>query len=152
MFRVSREVDLGIVLLVRMTGREPREIVTARELAEETEISLPMTSKVLKGLSRSGLLISHLGARGGYTLARAPEEISVADILVALEGPIALTNCIEPGLRDCAHEDVCCAKGNWQLINQKIQETLDAITLAEMAGTLGPGPEPIFPLRRGGVA
>jgi FeS assembly SUF system regulator len=153
MLRVSREVDLGIVLLVRMAALEPGEVMTARELAAESGLTLPMTSKVLKGLCRNGLLLSHLGARGGYSLAREPERISMADILVALEGPIALTNCIEPSARDCDREDVCQVKGNWHMINKRIQDTLAAISLAEMAGTIGHAPRPlaVFPLRRGGV-
>jgi FeS assembly SUF system regulator len=153
MLRVSREVDLGIVLMVRMATLEPGEVTTARELAEGSSLTLPMTSKVLKGLCRNGLLLSHLGARGGYSLAREPERISVADILVALEGPIALTNCIESSPRDCDQENVCQIKGNWQLINRRVQDTLAAISLAEMAGTLGHAPRPaaVFPLRRGSV-
>ena len=87
-----------------------------------------MASKILKGLARAGLLVSHRGAKGGYGLARPAHAISVADIIVALEGPIALTACIEHGPGECEIEALCPARANWQRINDAIREALEGIT------------------------
>ena len=103
--------------------------LTARDLSERARLPLPTVSKILKILAREGLLVSHRGARGGYTLARPPAEISVAEIIGALEGPIAITECVseEPGV--CGQESLCTIRANWLLINQAVQSALDKITL-----------------------
>lgn len=95
MFRVSRETDYGIVLLTQLARRRSPAPFTARDLAENAGLSLPMVSKILKRLARAGILTSFRGVRGGYDLARSADDISVADIVDALEGPIGLMPCIE---------------------------------------------------------
>ena len=92
-----------------------------------------MASKILKGLVHAGLLVSYRGAKGGYGLARSARDISVADVIVALEGPIALTACIEHGPGECDIEALCPARANWQRINDAIREALEGITVMEMA-------------------
>ena len=106
-----------------------------------------MASKILKALARAGLLASHRGAKGGYGLARDAEAITVAQVIVALEGPIALTSCIEDGPGDCEIEALCPARANWQRINDAIRRALDDITMAEMAQAL---PTAFMPLVRHG--
>jgi Rrf2 family protein len=86
----------------------------------------------LKALAREGLVISYRGVKGGYTLARPAEEISVARIIDALEGPISFTECSEES-GACVQESVCSIRGNWQRINQVIREALNRVTLAELA-------------------
>ena len=95
MLRLSKITDYGIVLLARLRGAMDPAGAThnARELSAETGLPFPVVGKVLKTLAREGLLDSHRGARGGYALAQPPEEISVAKIIAALEGPVALTEC-----------------------------------------------------------
>jgi Rrf2 family protein len=93
-----------------------------------------MVSKILKILGRGGLLISHRGAKGGYSLASPPSEISVARMIAVLDGPIAFTECSDdgsPGL--CSQEASCLVRNNWRRINLAVRDALEAITLAELA-------------------
>jgi FeS assembly SUF system regulator len=93
-------------------------------------------SKILKMLSRAELLVSHRGVKGGYSLARLPDEVSIAQIIDAIEGPIAMTECsaTAPGL--CELEPVCPVRSNWRKINRAVREALEKLTLAEMTHPL----------------
>jgi FeS assembly SUF system regulator len=133
--RLSKLADYGIVMMTNM-ARHPQRQYNAAEIAAESHIPLPTASKILKALARAGLLASHRGAKGGYGLAREAEAITVAQVIVALEGPIALTSCIEDGPGDCGIEALCPARANWQRINDAIRRALDEITMAEMAQAL----------------
>lgn len=106
--------------------------LTARDLSERVRLPLPTVSKVLKVLTRDGLLVSLRGAKGGYRLARPPAEISVAAIIGALEGPIAITECVSEEQGVCGQESLCTIRANWLLINQAVQGALDKITLDRM--------------------
>ena len=130
--RLSRLADYGIVIMTHM-ARVPERQQTAPEIAAQTHLPPPMASKILKGLVHGGLLVSYRGAKGGYGLARSTREISVADVIVALEGPIALTACIEQGPGECDLEALCPARANWRRINDAIREALEGITVMEMA-------------------
>ena len=132
MIRITRLTDYGIVLLSRFASSELGTVLSARELSSETGIPLPTASKILKTLTRAGLLASHRGTQGGYSLARSPEEVSVSDIIGSLEGPIALTDCAgdEDGI--CDIEPTCPVRTNWQRITDAIRDALDAIPLTEM--------------------
>lgn len=132
MIRLSKLADYGIVMMTNM-ARHPQRQHNAAEIAAESHIPQPMASKILKGLARAGLLKSHRGAKGGYGLARAAHSITVAEVIVALDGPIALTSCIEDGPGGCEIEALCPARANWQRINDAIRNALDDITMAEMA-------------------
>jgi len=94
-----------------------------------------MVSKVLKVLTREGLLVSHRGVSGGYSLSRDPEEISVGDVLIAMEGPIAMTECLETE-GECRQEPVCPVRTNWGRINYAVRGVLDAISIADMVEPL----------------
>jgi FeS assembly SUF system regulator len=135
MLRITRQTDYGIVLLSRMAA-EPERMFTAPDLAEEAQLPLPTVSKVLKLLARDGLLDSHRGAKGGYSLSRIPERITVAEIIGCLEGPIAMTECIDDGPGACDQEGFCPVEGNWQIINEAIRTALERITLHRMARPL----------------
>ena len=136
MIRMSKLADYGLVLMTQFL-RESRaeENLSARQLAAETSLPLPAVSKVLKALSREGLLISHRGAGGGYSLSRRPERISVGEVLSAVEGPIAMTECID-NAGGCSQEALCPVRPNWERINHAVKEVLDAITLIDMMGPL----------------
>lgn len=139
MLRMTKQADYGIVLLSRMAGQATARF-TAPELATETHLPLPMVSKILKILARGGLLVSHRGAKGGYSLAAPPREISVARMITVLDGPIAFTECSDdhsPGL--CSQEAGCQIRFNWQRINLAVRDALEAITLAELATPSGQG-------------
>lgn len=136
MFKISRLADYGIVLLTGMARKPLETSWTARDLAETSRLPLPMVSKVLKLLAREGVLASHRGVKGGYSLARHPGAISVADIIRALDGPIALTNCVEHAPGCCDFQTGCSVRVHWELINAAVISSLQAINLAEMANPL----------------
>lgn len=138
MIRITRQTDYGIVLLTHLAAHADRRY-NAPELAAEAHLPVPMVAKILKLLAREGILESHRGVKGGYSLARLPEEITMAEIITALEGPIALTECVEEsGL--CAHEPICPSRSNWHVISRAVRRALEGITLAEMGHPL-PAPK-----------
>ncbi len=136
MIRITKLTDYGIVLLSRIARDSHEPMRTVRDLAEETHVPIPTVSKILKQLAHQRLLISHLGVKGGYSLARRPEEITMADIIGALDGPIAITDCSGHAPGKCELERLCAVRSNWQQINLAIRETLEGITLADMAQPL----------------
>ena len=132
MIRLSKLADYGMVLMGRMAC-DPRHSHSAIELAADTHLPLPTVSKMLTVLARAELLVSQRGAKGGYVLARDPERISVADVVRAVDGPVALTQCIEHGPGSCGLETLCPARGGWHRINLAIERALAGVSLAEMA-------------------
>jgi len=138
MLRISKLTDYGIVLLGHFAREEPGATRNAREVAEETALPFPVVSKMLKTLAGAELLHSHRGAKGGYSLAKPPAAVSVAEIIEALEGPIALMECtVGPG--HCHQESSCGVSAPWQRINRAIQETLERVTLDELVNAGSPG-------------
>jgi FeS assembly SUF system regulator len=134
MLRLSRLADYGVVLMTHV-AQTPGRLHNAHELAAISRLPVPTVSKILKALARADLLESHRGAKGGYSLARRPEDVSVGEIIIAVEGPISLTVCIEGEGESCGceFESICPTRGNWQRINDAIRRALDGVTLAEMA-------------------
>ncbi len=132
MIRINRETDYGVVILSLMAV-EPERRYNAAWLAEQRGLPLPVVSKILKHLARAGLLVSYRGAKGGYGLARDPAEINVAQIVAALEGPIALTDCVEVvGANGCQYHSHCVISSNWNRINRVVQKALEGISLEDM--------------------
>jgi len=130
MFRITRLTDYGMVLMAELARHEGR-LLNAVELAAQAHLPLPTVSKILQMLLRRRLLASVRGAAGGYRLARPAAAISVRDIIVALEGPIALTECnLDEG--HCEQEAHCAIRGNWLAINHAVRQALDGISLADM--------------------
>lgn len=143
MIRMSKLADYGLVLMTQFLRSEESDLnLSARQLADETRLPFPMVSKVLKALTREGLLVSHRGASGGYSLSRPACEISIAEVLEAVEGPFAMTECVE-GSGDCRQELVCPVRTNWQRINIAVKNVLDGISLQDM---LAPLPESLVTL------
>ena len=132
MLRMTKQTDYGIVLMTHLAQAASGQF-SAPELAETLRIAPPMVSKILKLLARDGLLVSHRGVRGGYALARPAAEISVASVIAALEGSLAMTECGETDHGDCLREPFCAVRGNWQVINRVVRQALESISLAEMA-------------------
>jgi FeS assembly SUF system regulator len=137
MLRITKVADYGFVLLIRMAGRDAETVHTAPDLAAETQLPLPMVSKILKTLARSGLLASHRGTKGGYSLARPPETISAAEIIAALEGPIMVSECLSATPDVCGYDSQCPVKSSWRRLNDAIAGALEKITLGEMAAPAG---------------
>ncbi len=137
MIRMSRLTDYGIVLLTHMAAGEG-VVHTAHGLAAASQVPLPTVSKILKELSKAGLVVSHRGRRGGYALARPAEEISLAQIIVALEGPFGLTECSTEAAYVCSLEAVCPARGHWGPISRAIERALGAVPLSSMRPPAAP--------------
>ena len=132
MLRISKMTDYAVVLATHMAAVEGPH--AARDLALQTQIPEPTTSKLLKKLTRAGVVVSQRGARGGYALARSPQEIGVHEVIEAIEGPIAVTECSdESSDSSCEYETNCGVRANWQRINLAVQTALSGITLADMA-------------------
>lgn len=146
MLRISKLTDYGLVLLTNL-AQGGHGILTAHELADRSRVPLPTASKILKELCKAGLVLSHRGRRGGYTLARTADQISVAAVVEALEGPVALTECSTHD-GGCELEPVCLAKGRWGPISRAIQRTLQRLPLS----ALGPRPVRLGGLRAGAAA
>lgn len=132
MLRISKLTDYGIVLLARFAGAPRDAQLSAREMAEATELPLPVVSKMLKELASAGLLESLRGAKGGYRLVRTPDAITVAEIVHALEGPIALMAC-NAGPGHCEQEARCTVQEPWHRINRAVHDALARVTLADLA-------------------
>ena len=153
MLRISKLTDYAILLMVELTrcangsAAAPAEVLSAQALAERVGVEVTTASKVLKMLAGSGLLDSFRGASGGYRANRAAADISVAEVIAAIEGPIAMTECsVEEGL--CSQEDNCGLRGNWQRISLAVARALQDVSLAEMSAPPGrPGVAAQNPLR-----
>jgi FeS assembly SUF system regulator len=140
MLRISKLTDYAILIMVELT--RVGEMLSAHALAERIGVEVPTASKVLKLLAGSGLLESFRGANGGYRVSRRAGDISVAEVIAAIEGPIAMTECsIEEGL--CSQEDSCELRGNWQRISLAVADALQRVTLAEMGAPTGRKPNPL---------
>ena len=140
MLRISKLTDYAILLMVELTRHG--EMLSAHTLAELIHVEAPTASKVLKLLAGSGLLESYRGANGGYRVSRAADQISVAEIIAAIEGPIAMTECsVEQGL--CSQEDNCELRSNWQRISHAVAGALRDVSLAEMSTPFGRDANPL---------
>jgi FeS assembly SUF system regulator len=140
MLRISKLTDYAILVMVEL-ARARRDVLSAQVLAARAHIELPTASKVLKLLAGAGLVRSYRGASGGYAVDRPAEAISVADIIAAIEGPIAMTECsVHAGL--CSVEASCHARSNWQKISRAVAGALQQVSLAEMAGASRSGAIP----------
>ena len=132
MLRISKLTDYAVVLATHLAASEGPH--AARDLAVQTQIPEPTASKVLKKLARAGVVVSQRGAKGGYTLARSSEQIGVNEVIEAIEGPIAVTECSDETTDSlCEYETNCGVRANWQRINVAVQRALSEITLADMA-------------------
>lgn len=132
MVRLTRMADYAIVLMnqVAIAGGRP---LNAGELAAETRVPRPTTTKILKSLTRAELLTSSRGMKGGYMLAFSPIDISVADIVAAVEGPIALTDCIEDAPGTCELESCCLVRDTLQIVNNTVRRALGEVSLDDLS-------------------
>jgi len=128
MLRLSKLADYGCQVMTYMA--RDKVIHSAAEVAASLGMSASTVSKILKMLAKFDLVVSVLGAKGGYALARQPDEISVAEIICAMDGPISITECSSES--SCARETLCSTRGNWQGINRIIRQALEKVSLAEM--------------------
>ncbi len=131
MLRISKLTDYAILVMVELNDSHG-EVISAHALAAHTEMELPTVSKVLKLLAKAGLVRSFRGINGGYSMDRPAGSISVAEIIAAIEGPIAMTECsVEVGL--CSQEEVCNLRSNWRRISSAVARAMEGVSLAEMS-------------------
>ncbi|MBI4821965.1 MAG: SUF system Fe-S cluster assembly regulator [Deltaproteobacteria bacterium] len=140
MLKLGKLTDYAIVLLTYTAHDDGSEPLTARSLATRAGLPVPTVSKLLKQLGRAELLVSQRGAHGGYSLARPAGQISIAEVIAAIEGPIALTECSADRLELCEIESGCPVRSNWRLINNAVVSSLRALTLKDMT-PVTPRPE-----------
>jgi FeS assembly SUF system regulator len=130
MLRLSKLTDYAVVVLVRLSGMDG--VQTSPGIAAATGIPEPTVAKVLKILAGSNLVASQRGARGGYRLNRPLSVIPIADVIAAVDGPIALTACVEGSTTACESQGLCPMRGRWDPVNEAIYQALSNITLADM--------------------
>jgi FeS assembly SUF system regulator len=141
MIRLSKLADYGIVLTTHLAVGRPGSLHAARDLAAATSIPLPTVAKVTKALAHAGVLTSHRGVGGGFSLARPANQITVAELIAALDGPIAVTDCLGEDHGACGIESTCGVRGHWDRINEAIRAALAGLTIEAMA-------KPSFPWER----
>lgn len=136
MLRLSKLTDYAVVVLVRLSGGDA--VQTSPGIASATGIPEPTVAKVLKALAGAELVTSQRGARGGYRLALHLDRIRVSDVIAAVDGPIALTACVEGSGSGCESSGQCPMRGRWDPVNDAIRRALSGITLADMQAAASP--------------
>lgn len=131
MLRLSKLTDYAVVLMAQL-AREPGRLYASVELAEALGLPKPTVSKLLKMLVKADLLISRRGTQGGYQLARPANRIMASDLIAAIEGPVAMTEC-SLELHHCDLVGQCGVSDNWQRVTQAIQQLLASVSLAQLA-------------------
>jgi FeS assembly SUF system regulator len=130
MLRVSRLTDYATVVMTCIAAH-PADVLSTAQIADEARLELPTVSKLLKSLGHAGLVESFRGVNGGYRLARPAGEITLAQIVEAMEGPIGMTECsVAEG--QCDRESLCGVRSNWQQVNSVVDHALRAVSLSDM--------------------
>lgn len=130
--RLSSLADYAVVMMAACARHCGGARTNAAALAEETGIPLPTVQKLVSKLSHAGLLRSVRGAGGGFKLARPAAAINLAEIIEAIEGPIAMTACVETGKHDCVLEGACKVQPHWSLVNGAVRGALADINLTSL--------------------
>jgi len=154
MLKLTKKADYGLIALKHLTVVRPRS-ASAKEIADRYGVPVPVLSKVLQKLARSGFLASEHGANGGYRLAGEPRGITVLDVIRAIDGPIFLTSCFTEGGTDCEHQDRCNVRDPLRRVHDSILEVLANMSMAELAadpegrvnGAAPPAPHPKYSSR-----
>lgn len=132
MLRISKLTDYGIVCLAHFARNPTVPVFSAREVSDAVGVPLPTVSKLFRVLMRSGLLESRRGVGGGYALCEPPDQIDVAKIIAALEGPVAVTECSDPDSSTCGTEHTCPLRDHWPHINLAVRTALASVSLADL--------------------
>lgn len=130
MIRIGKLTDYAMLIMSHM-AKNPLSLLSATELADALHLTVPTVSKILKMLAEAGMVTSTRGAEGGYLLAKAANNITVADVIAAMEGDLAMTECCESiGL--CTIDSMCALRENWRKINSMIHAMLSKVTILNM--------------------
>jgi FeS assembly SUF system regulator len=133
MIKLSRFADYAVVVLAELSrGGDLR--LSASDLSLRCQLPEPTVAKILKSLTRAGVLSSTRGVNGGYGLTRQPADITVADIITAMDGPISLTDCAD-SRSNCVLEGQCSMHGRWSKVNLAIRTALESVTLIDLMQT-----------------
>jgi FeS assembly SUF system regulator len=130
MFKVNKMTDYATVVLIAIARSD--EVRSSQWLAAQSGIPLPTVAKLMKSLARAGLVVSQRGVTGGYVLGRPAGKITVADVIQAVEGPIALTACADTSDEQCNIQTLCPVQGKWNRVNMAVRTALEEVTLADM--------------------
>jgi len=131
MIKLNRMTDYG-VLIISHVCKGMDQITTAPSLSLKTGLPLPTVSKILKKLAKKKLITSHRGVNGGYSQRRPLSQISVVEIIEALDGPVVLTACVEGAEQACGVESLCPVRGGWDRVNKAVRNALEEISLEEL--------------------
>jgi FeS assembly SUF system regulator len=131
--RLTHLADYAVVLMTAAARREAGARLSATDLAQDTGVPLPTTQKLMQQLAAGGLLVGQRGAGGGYALARPVTEISLADIVEAVEGPIVLTMCADGINHECVLDAHCRVKPHMSIVGDAIRSSLSAVSLAQLS-------------------
>ena len=134
MFKVNKLTDYATVVLISIA--RSHVVRSTQQISEKTGIPLPTVAKLMKNLNKAGLVKSQRGASGGYTLGRVPADITLADVIQAVEGPIALTACADTSDEHCNIQSVCPVQGRWNRVNTAVRAALADVTLADMVADI----------------
>ena len=140
MLRLSKKADYALMAMKHLALREDRGSSSAREIAALYDIPIELMAKVLQRLVRRGLLASQQGTRGGYQLARSPAQISVADVIQAIDGPVAVTACSTDEGQQCEQFSKCNVRDPLWRVRERILAALGECTIAELAADVPPSP------------
>lgn len=132
MMKVGKLTDYAIAVMGQLVEADMDVAHSARDIALQTRIPEPTVAKVLKTLSKGGLVLSLRGAAGGYRLARDAAAITLADVITAMEGPISLVACVDGQHANCLHARTCPTQSKWDRVNGAVKNALEGIPLTEM--------------------
>jgi FeS assembly SUF system regulator len=130
--RLTHLADYAVVMMTAAARREGDARLSATELADETGVPLPTAQKIMQQLASHGLLVGQRGAGGGYALARPVSEISLADIVEAIEGPIVLTHCADGVNHDCLLDQHCRVKPHMGIVGNAVRGALGSVSLEQL--------------------
>ena len=149
MFSLSKRADYALLALSHLAAAQaadPARLVNTKEIAEQYELPVELLAKLLQALAKSGIVASHPGPTGGYRLRRAPQAVSVAEILTAVDGPLAMLQCSNGQGETCKQFSRCTIRDPFAEIERRVQNLLQETTLADISGPPPPSAEwPAFP-------
>ena len=135
MIKLSNLADYAVVLMSHIALR-PEHVHPATEIAGDTGIPAPTVSKILGMLVRADLLASHRGLNGGFSLKGDADDMTIADIIEAVDGPVQLTNCLDVEDAGCDYHASCGTRSQWHKINQAVKGALSSVPLSEMVSPI----------------
>lgn len=136
MLKLTKKADYGLIALCHLaSGRALRSSASAKDISEAYRIPLPLLSKVLQKLTKTGMLISEQGTNGGYRLGRDARDISSLEVIRTIDGPIILTHCFteHEGEKECGQSTLCPVREPLRKVHEGILRLLSGITIADLA-------------------